>query len=542
MPIPKCLLSFYTLTFSAFLITLAPPMFAAEIVKGTTLTNQVAQQLNEQNTISSIPKEEKHRKALGLEAENALSVKKSATDRSGNLHTRYQQTFKNIPVWGHEIIMHEDNQGRLRGISGNLVKSISHDLPSSPSLLPKYTSVDALHFAKQVYSINTNITTDASLYENEKSELVIYIDDTQTAQLVYYVNFYTDSTAGGQPARPYFLIDAQSLTIIKQWEGLTHAKVGTGPGGNTKTGSYEYGTDLDNLDVSVSGSTCTMSNTNVKSVNLNHGTSGSTAYSYTCYRNTFKQINGAFSPINDAHYFGGVVYDMYSDWSDTAPLSFQLTMRVHYSVNYQNAFWNGSSMTFGDGYSTFYPFVSLDLSAHEVSHGFTEQNSGLIYSGQSGGINEAFSDMAGEAAEFFLHGSNDWRVGADIYKAAGAALRYMNNPPADGVSIYHADDYYDGLDVHYSSGVFNKAFYLLATTSGWDTRKAFDVMVRANQNYWTPSTDFVAGACGAINAANDSYYDFMDVHAAFTAVGVECGTLPRPALAWLSAVLHLILN
>ena len=107
---------------------------------------------------------------------------------------------------------------------------------------------------------------------------------------------------------------------------------------------------------------------------------------------------------------------MYNDWVGTAPLTFQLKMRVHYGNNYENAFWDGSAMTFGDGQNTFYPLVSLDVSAHEVSHGFTEQNSGLIYSGKSGGLNEAFSDMAGEAAEFYMKGSNDWLVGQEILK------------------------------------------------------------------------------------------------------------------------------
>src|SRR5688572_9676182 len=102
-------------------------------------------------------------------------------------------------------------------------------------------------------------------------------------------------------------------------------------------------------------------------------------------------------------------------------------MKVHYRTSYENAFWDGSAMTFGDGASTFYPLVSLDVSSHEVSHGFTEQNSNLTYSGMSGGINEAYSDMAGEAAEFFMKGTNDWLVGAQIFKGTGA-LRYMNNP------------------------------------------------------------------------------------------------------------------
>ncbi|MBO7942914.1 M4 family metallopeptidase, partial [Streptomyces sp. S9] len=122
-------------------------------------------------------------------------------------------------------------------------------------------------------------------------------------------------------------------------------------------------------------------------------------------------------------------------------LTFQLTMRVHYSNSYENAFWDGSAMTFGDGATTFYPLVSLDVSAHEVSHGFTEQQSGLVYSGQSGGINEAFSDMAGEAAEYYMNGTNDFLVGAQIFKASGA-LRYMDDPTRDGRSIGHASNYY----------------------------------------------------------------------------------------------------
>jgi Zn-dependent metalloprotease len=70
-------------------------------------------------------------------------------------------------------------------------------------------------------------------------------------------------------------------------------------------------------------------------------------------------------------------------------------------------------------------------------------------------------------------GTNDWLVGATIFKGAGLALRYMHDPPLDGSSIDHASDYYTGLDVHYSSGVYNKAFYLLSTTDGWDTEKVF---------------------------------------------------------------------
>ena len=158
--------------------------------------------------------------------------------------------------------------------------------------------------------------------------------------------------------------------------------------------------------------------------------------------------------------------------------------------------------------------------AHEASHGYTEQQSGLIYSGQSGGINESYSDIAGEAAEFFARGSNDFPVGADIFKASGRALRYFADPTRDGRSIGHASNYTNGLDVHYSSGVFNKAFYLLAKKPNWGTVKAFKAFAKANKDYWTPSTNFNQGGQGVRQAAADLGYSTADVIDAFRQVGV----------------------
>jgi vibriolysin len=146
-------------------------------------------------------------------------------------------------------------------------------------------------------------------------------------------------------------------------------------------------------------------------------------------------------------------------------------------------------------------------------------------------MNEAFSDMAGEAAEFFMNGTNDWLVGAQILKAQGA-LRYFQDPTQDGRSIGHASDYYSGLDVHLSSGVFNRAFYLLANTAGWDTKKAFEVMVRANQLYWTDNSTFDEGGCGVKRAAADASYNVDHVIAAFNTVGVDatCGGGTKPSV------------
>ena len=457
----------------------------------------------------------RHEQLIGADANSRLLMHSRRSDLGVNNY-RYTQTWRGIPIFGEGVVVSEDAAGNARALFGSLVSGLDNDIASTK---PAMTRLNALAAGKRLHLGNS---LSAYRTENEKSDLVVFIDDTGRGRLAYAVSFFADGPSV-RPTRPTLLIDANSGQVLKSWDNLQHALVGTGPGGNAKTGQYEYGTNYGYLDVTQSGTTCTMSNTNVKTVNLNNASTNTsnTAFSYTCPRNTTKAINGAYSPLNDAHYFGGVVFNMYQAYVGMAPLSFQLVMKVHYKTNYENAFWNGSAMTFGDGATTFYPLVSLDVSSHEVSHGFTEQQSNLTYSGQSGGINEAFSDMAGEAAEYYMRGSNDWQVGADIFKGSGA-LRYMNNPPLDGSSIDNAANYTSSMDVHYSSGVYNKAFYLLATKAGWNTQKAFAVFARANANYWVASTTFNQGACGAETAATDLGYTVADVTAAFTSVGVSC--------------------
>ena len=463
---------------------------------------------------------------IGLSASDSLEERKVYTDGNGNYTTRYTQKFKGIPVLGDDIIISRTSSGSVRNTHGALVSGINLDVKN---VVAGFNVNRAVEIAKH-QTVGDMQLMQSTEFENETSRLAIWLDESNTARLVYEVTYMQH---GDQPSRPYLIVDALTGQVLKQYDNLQTANA-TGPGGNQKTGQYEYGTDFGYNDVQQSGNTCSMQNSNVKTVNLNHGTSGSSAFSFTCSRNTTKEINGAYSPLNDAHYFGGVVFDMYNDWLNTAPLTFQLTMRVHYSSNYENAFWNGSSMTFGDGANTFYPLVSLDVSAHEVSHGFTEQNSNLTYSGKSGGLNESFSDIAGEAAEYYMNGSNDWMVGAQIFKGNGS-LRYMDDPTKDGKSIGHQSDYTSGMDVHHSSGVYNKAFYLLANTTGWNTRKAFEIYARANQQYWSANTNWDQAGVGVLDSACDLGYSVDDVQSTLSAVGVssspsnpDCGGTEPP--------------
>lgn len=455
---------------------------------------------------------------LGLGASDLREVR-SQKYANGTVVTRFEQLHQGVPVWGEAIVQHAHPSQAQARFTGAMLRNVANDLPSAT---PTYSAAQALTLAKT--------KSRASTVENEQSKLFVKMNDKNVAQLVYLVSFL-DKSNPAKPSRPHYMLDANSGAVISQWEGLTHVDA-TGPGGNTKTGAYEFGPAGSGAKYGplVVTANCAMDSTDVAAVNLNGGSTSTTPYQFTCSRNTFKAINGAYSPINDAYYFGIGVFNMYRDWLGVRPISQKLLMRVHYNTSYENAFWDGSTMNFGDGATTFFPLVSIDVAGHEVSHGFTEQNSNLTYSGMSGGINEAFSDMAGEATENYMKGTNDWLVGPEIFKASGA-LRYMANPTQDGRSIDNAANFTSSLDVHLSSGVFNKAFYLLATTAGWTTRKAFEVMADANRLHWTASSTFNQGACGVEKAAISRGYAVADVTAAFASVGVTggcSGTTPPP--------------
>jgi len=176
----------------------------------------------------------------------------------------------------------------------------------------------------------------------------------------------------------------------------------------------------------------------------------------------------------DAHYGVTKTWDYYKnvhgrlgiDGNGTGALS-----RVHYGRSYSNAFWNDSCycMTFGDGDNgaSLNPFVALDVAGHEMSHGVTGRTADLVYSGESGGLNEATSDIFGTMVEFYTNNPSDkpdYLIGEKLFahNTGTQALRYMFKPSLDGASpdCYSSD--IGNLNVHYSSGVANHFFYLLA--------------------------------------------------------------------------------
>lgn len=475
---------------------------------------------------------------------DSLQFIKKHSDRNKVTHVRLQQFYLGFPVFGGYAITH----------SKNTVKSLMNanaDVTMTGVVyqgLQKELGQPDVNFVKKSAAVLQQFKSKyAGKQVNEEQVTpMVFIDEKHQAHWAYKVSVFVNHN-DRIPERPTAIIDAQTQKSFIHWDDIKTGVVaaqGTGFGGNQKMGEYQYGKELPLLEISRDNDAqmCFMENKEVKVVDMfQKYYSNNKPMKFSCITNSsnvyltgytadgYDKVNGAASPSNDALYAGYVIKHMYQDWygiqvlkkSDGTPM--QLVMRVHYGTAYENAYWDGKQMTFGDGDTMMYPLVSLGVGAHEVSHGFTEQHAGLEYFGQSGGMNESFSDMAAQAAEYYSSGKNSWEIGPEIMKEDSGydALRYMDKPSKDGTSIDSADDYYGGLDVHYSSGVFNHLFYLLATQPEWDVRKAFDVMVKANMDYWTPYSTFDEGGCGVLNAAKDLGFSLDAVKKSLSDVSIN---------------------
>ena len=452
------------------------------------------------------------------------------SDQQGIEHRRLQQYYSGFPVWNGYVVEHTSSATRT--VNGVVYRDIDKDIGQPPQDYMSQGRI-VLHELKTHYS---------GTISDEIIKPMVYIDELEQAHWVYFINFRVENQ-DSEPQQPAFIIDAithESLLTWNEIKTMNYAK-GQGYGGNVGADKIQYGGGNKPFLEILRGTTeeiCAMQNQYVSVYDMNGQSYGpgklatfdcplsNDAYWTGLSQDGYDKANGAYSVWNDALYIGTVVFNMYQDWYQLPALGTvnkpkTLMMRVHFGKNYENAFWDGKQMSFGDGGEYFYPLVGLTVGAHEISHGFTEQYSDLVYVNQSGGMNEAFSDMAAQAVQFYSEGKVSWSIGAEVMKDRKSALRYLDKPSQDGKSIQNAKKYYKGLDVHYSSGVYNHFFYLLANKPGWNVRQAFGVMVKANMDYWVPTSNFVDGACGVLWAAADLGLDLDAIQEAFDAVSIE---------------------
>jgi len=462
---------------------------------------------------------------------------------------RVVQTYGNADVIGTVAEAEVNEEGVWNGnIHGMIAAGLEVDIPDQDAC-PR-TDQEMLTLVAQAEGLDP----DSSDIDNVIVDRRVRIDpETEIAELVYYVEFvyYGEERV----SRPSYYINACDLSVVVHYDQIMNASISRerreiidepttegcvswtptfnpsvcdpdvpGVGGNEKTGVRTYNIPPDMcLNPAQSGDTCTFLNVYSKVVDNAGSTSRNkqTPISFVCSQGFSDPVNGAYSVANDAFFFGNKCGTLYEAKYNFRALPWTPRLVVHYSRCYDNAFWDGRDMYFGDGCSYFYPLVSQDVVTHELAHGITSTHSNLEYREQPGGINEAFSDIAGEVSEVWsFPEGNDWMVGEQLFKRTGA-LRYFDDPTRDGRSIGHADDFRSGMDVHYSSGVFNRAFYIMVHDKGLDIYEAFDCFLVANRQIWTVLTQFDAGGCGVAQACIRQGIDHTPVVEAFEIVGID---------------------
>lgn len=505
-------------------------------------------------TFAATPVQLQHQSAATLKtlagADSTLKEISRHVDFHHTQHIRLRQLYRGYPVWGADVVEHIKNGNThllaASSVNGKLYQNLAADLKAPTRLLTRAPTAEKI-LQQAIESYQTKNGTQATISQ-PKTEMLVYVDEKNIAHWAYRVSFFV-TRHQQTPTAPTYIIDADKFKIYKEWDNLQtwDTVQGGGFGGNPKIGKFSYDGLLNDLPAlsferDSSNNLCYIENADVVIKDVRKDDA---VMQFQCsvldnehnneYWNADQDAtNGSYSPANDAMFASQRVKEMYQAWynlpvlvADGQPM--QLNLYVH--KNMTNAYWQeDGTATFGDGDEDYYPFVSLGIVAHELSHGFTYQHSNLVYMEQSGGLNEAFSDMAAQAAEFYVFGHNNWQIGGEITKAKDKIIRYMDQPakscaedqmPGEECPIEDVTQFYSKMNVHLSSGVFNRAFYLLATTKNWDTKKAFDVMVKANMDYWTPLTDFAQAACGVIQAAKDYQYDVTAVKNAMTAVKIS---------------------
>ncbi|MGW4229109.1 M4 family metallopeptidase [Streptomyces sp. NPDC004980] len=476
---------------------------------------------------------------LGLGATEKLVVRDVVKDVDGTTHTRYERTLGGLPVLGGDLVVAETKAGKTESVT-------KASRATGAQLKAVGTTADIAAATAEKQALSAAKAEGSQKTEASKAPRKVIWTASGTPQLAY------ETVVGGlqhdgTPNELHVVTDASSGAKLYEWQAIE-----TGTGNTMYNGQVTLGTSGSyNLTDTTRG--------NTKTYNLNRGTSGTgTLFSGT------DDIWGDGTAANletagaDAHYGAAETWDYYKNIHGRTGIrgdGVGAYSRVHYGNNYVNAFWSDSCfcMTYGDGSGNASPLTSLDVAAHEMTHGVTSNTAGLVYSGESGGLNEATSDIFAAAVEFYsdtAEDPGDYFVGEKIdINGDGTPLRYMDKPSKDGAS---KDSWYSGIgsvDVHYSSGPANHWFYLLSEGSGAKTvngvaydsptsdglpvtgigrDKAAQIWFKALTTKFTSTTNYAAARTGTLAVAGELY---GTTSAEYTAVanawaGINVGTRP----------------
>lgn len=456
-----------------------------------------------------------------------FTVTDTVVDDDGATHVRLDRTYDGLRVVGGDLVVHRGAADGWRGVSQTLDTTL--DLATTPAVGADAASTKTLAPARATADI-------AKLRTSGTPELVVDALGA-TPRLAWEVTT-RGQQADGTPSRLSTYVDARTGKVIRRVEGIHTAD---GSGQSLYSGTVP-------ISITGSGSSYTLTDAahgNAKTTDMQNkedsllcqifGAGCSNGVVYTSTDTSFGTGSNANreSAAVDAHYGGAVTFDYFKNVHGRNGIFGNGTgapSRVHYGSGYVNAFWDGSKMTYGDGDGTeFGPLVSLDVAGHEMSHGVTENTAGLTYSGESGGLNEATSDIFGTMVEFYAANANDpgdYLIGEEFDLASHLGFRRMDDPDSDGSSQNCWTTGTKDLDVHYSSGVGNHFFYLLAegtgsktiggvthtstacngaTLTGIGKDAAAAIWFRALDVYMTSGTTYAQARTATLSAATDLY-------------------------------------
>ncbi|MFC9826810.1 M4 family metallopeptidase [Streptomyces albogriseolus] len=476
--------------------------------------------------------------AIGLGAKEKLIVKDVVRDVDGTVHTRYERTYDGLPVLGGDLVVHEP-AGGARTVT-KAVKTAVGVASVTPKVTAGKAEAQALAAAEKAGAERTGA-------ESAPRTVIWAAEGTP---VLAYETVVGGLQEDGTPNELHVITDATTGEKLYEWQAVHTGSGRSLYSGTVTLGTYKSGSTYQLYDTSRGGH---------KTYNLARGTSG-TGTLFTDADDTWGTGTASSSSSDqtaavDAAYGAQVTWDFYKNTFGRNGIKNDgkaAYSRVHYGSNYVNAFWQDSCfcMTYGDGSGNTHPLTSLDVAGHEMSHGVTSNTAGLRYSGESGGLNEATSDIFGAGAEFYAANSSDagdYLIGEKIdINGDGTPLRYMDKPSKDGASKDYWSSSLGSVDVHYSSGPANHFFYLLAEGSGSKTvngvaynsptydgstvtgigrAKALQIWYKALTTYFTSTTTYKAARTGTLNAASALYgassTEYKAVDAAWKAVNVS---------------------
>lgn len=469
-------------------------------------------------------------KLFNLSTDYSFELVKAEFDNQGQKHLSFQQYYKGSPV---EFGIYKAHfiAGKLFSINGAFYMNI--DQSASPSIEASVAVQSAIN-AVNASTYKWDVPMEEALlkYETQNAEasyfpkpaLVWVASKGDYARAKFQLAYKMDVYASEPLSRQNIYVDAHTGEVIYQTDQI-HTADSLGNAVTVYSGNRAMMADYFNNQFRLRE---TGRGNGIQTYDLNNTSNYGAAVDFIDVDNNWNNVNASMDQYaTDAHWGAEMTYDYFDQVHNRNSIDgngFVLKSYIHYNTNYNNAFWDGQRMTYGDGNgTTFTPLTDLDITGHEIAHGLTSNTANLVYANESGALNESFSDIFGVSVTSFANNNTlQWSIGEDA-TPNGLGIRSMSNPNAfQDPDTYTGTHYYTGAQdnggVHTNSGVQNHWYYRLTVggngtndlgnvfnVTGLGITNASKIAFRNLTIYLTPNVDHQDARFYAIQSAIDLF-------------------------------------